>query len=53
MYFAIGEYTSRITLGKPGLQICLYFLKGSGSNKVTDDLCTFVVHVLCSLSSVM
>jgi hypothetical protein len=53
MYSAIAEYTSRIALGKPGLQICLYFLTGSGSNKVTCDLCTFVVPVLCSLSSVM
>jgi hypothetical protein len=43
MCSAIAEYTSRIALSRPGLQICLYFVTGSRSNEVTGDLCTYVV----------
>jgi hypothetical protein len=39
----IEEYISRIAISRPGLQICLYFVTGSRSNKVVGDLCTFEV----------
>jgi hypothetical protein len=45
MCSAIAEYTSRIALSRPGLQICLYFVSCYEFNEVADDLCTFVVLV--------
>jgi hypothetical protein len=43
MCSAIAEYRKRIALSRLGLQICLYFVTGSGFNEVAGDLCTFVV----------
>jgi hypothetical protein len=45
MCSAIVEYTSRIAPSRPGVQIYLYLVTGSGSNKVAGNLCTFEVPV--------
>jgi hypothetical protein len=36
---------TKITLGRLGLEICLYLITGSGSNEVASDLCTFEAHM--------